>query len=108
MKAPNITRRDLLAALVGAVVAGALLAAVLLSPFRWQLSAPVVDRDVYAYQLDRWTGRAWILCNDEREPVRDHGDATTPTAATVRGALAFGVVFAAVVAGAVVLSRRNS
>lgn len=93
---------------LAAVVAGALLAAVLLSPFRWSLVPADAERGPYVYQLDRWTGRAWILWGDKREPVNDRDGTRTPTAATVRGALAFGVVFAAVVAGAVVLSRRNS
>lgn len=103
MKSPNITRRDLLAALVGAVVAVAVLA-----PFRWSLVPADAERGPYVYQLDRWTGRAWILWGDKREPVNDRDGARTPAAATVRGALAFGVVFAVVVGGAVVLSRRNS
>jgi len=67
MKAPNITRRDLLAAIVGAVVAAALL---LLAGQRWQV-VPVGTEGARAFQVDRWTGRAWFLAGDGRYQVKD-------------------------------------
>ena len=104
MKSPNITRRDLLAALVGAAL---LALALFFSGLRWQI-VPTTTGGPYVYQFDRWTGRAWLWYGDELSPVATRDESTTPAAATVRGALAFGVVFAVVVGGAVVLSRRNS
>lgn len=67
MKLPKPTRRDCVAALVGAVVAALLL---LLSGQRWQV-VPAGSERARAYQLDRWTGRAWLLIGDERYRVAD-------------------------------------
>lgn len=104
MKAPNITRRDLLAAAAGAVVAALLL---LLAGQRWQVVPAPTETAPVAYQVDGWTGRAWLLAGDRRDEIHD-ADEATPTASTIRAAVAFALVAGALVGGVVLLSRRNS
>ena len=67
MKAPNITRRDLLAALVGAVVAVAVLA-----PFRWRVYPVSGARALFL--VNPWTGAARYYDEDAAfvvAPMRD-------------------------------------
>ena len=67
MNLPKPTRRDCVAALVGAIVAALLL---LLAGQRWQV-VPVGTDGARAFQVDRWTGRAWFLAGDDRYRVKD-------------------------------------
>lgn len=67
MKAPNITRRDLLAAIVGAAVAVAVLA-----PFRWRVYPVSGARALYL--VNPWTGAARYFDEDAAfvvAPMRD-------------------------------------
>lgn len=104
MKLPKPTRRDCVASLVGAAVAALLL---LLAGQRWQVVPAPTETAPVAYQVDGWTGRAWLLAGDRRDEIHD-ADNATPTASTIRAAVAFAVVAGALVGGVVLLSRRNS
>lgn len=63
---PRITRRDILAAVVGAVVAS------LLAPIRFALLASDADRAPGVYVVERWTGRAWYIAGSTRYRVHDY------------------------------------
>jgi hypothetical protein len=83
MKAPNITRRDLLAAIVGAVVAGAILATIGATPARPSPEAtaaapgpytvaPVATSDKEGMRgiiLDTRDGRAWVVVGATIRPA---------------------------------------
>jgi hypothetical protein len=55
------------------IVLAAVSALILVWMFRWQI---VVAHNTFAYRLDRWTGKVWLILGNEEHEVQRQDDST--------------------------------